>query len=650
MTRSTVTGRAVDRAHGQVLTDDVWIQMPDGCRLFAIVRRPNAADPVPAVLTATPYGAKTGGGVSEHRMLTYLAARGYATVQVDLRGSADSEGVPQPEYSAQEQDDLIDVLAWMAAQDWCTGRLGMRGISWSGFNTLQVAARHPPKLQAIMSACSTDDRYADGEHFMGGCLLASDHPWWGTEYLRVQAHPPSPEVHGARWVEIWRERLERIADPVTTWLDHQRRDEFWQHGSVREDYSAIRVPVLMCAGLHDGYRRAAFRVLEAVERSWAIVGPWGHLYPYEGEPGPSISAEFEIRWWERWLRDVDNGVEEEPRLRVFIHDPRPVRPAPRVEPGRWVGIHEWPAGEPLALELDRSGLSVPAPGETLFFSTPLATGADAPPWCPDEPLQYDHPTDQRAEDGRSLCYTTPPLERVLDIVGMPALTLTLSADRPVAKLAVRLCDVMPDGSSRLLAVGALNLTHRHGHVRPEPVPPGEPMRVKVQLRPVGHRVPAGHRLRVALSPNYWPWLWPAPEPVTLALHLDEPTILELPLVPAGARQLTFEPGEDLFARTDGREVLEGRRTTATDLGTGETVVRSAENHCEYSIVEGDPLSARVRVAIGVPRPDRVFALVGSSTTTADASSFFHEARLVAYHGAEVIADRTFTSRHTRDFQ
>lgn len=648
MTDSVMADHTQARGPYDVVTEDVWIEMPDGCRLFGIVHRPNAGEAVPGILTATPYGVKVGGNREELPILTYLASLGYGTLQLDLRGSCDSEGIPEPEYSEQEQNDLVAVVAWIARQQWCTGRVGMRGMSWSGVNTLQVAARRPPELKAIISGCSMDDIYGDGDFFLGGCQFAWDHLWWGTLALMVQAQAPSPEVHGDRWVELWRERLQQVHVPVSQWLEHQRCDGFWLDRSVCRDYSAIEIPTLMFSGYLDGYPGAVFRVVAAAQQAWGIIGPWAHLYPYQGRPGPSISVEFEIRWWERWLKEVENGVDQEPRLRVFVRDPRPLRPAPEMEPGRWVGMREWPAGEPLKLDLARSQLSIPADGDRLSFSTPLATGIDAPPWCVNVPAEYDQPPDQRAEDGRSLCFTTAPLERSLDIVATPALTLTLSADQPVAKLAVRLCHVMADGSSRLLAVGALNLTHRHSHVEPEPVTPGEAMRVRVELRPVGNHVPAGDRLRIALSPNYWPWIWPAPKPVTLTLHLDEPTELELPLVPRDATELTFEPGQSFLAVEPLTE-LKGRRTVTTDLGTGETRRDEPATGSEFSIIETDPTSATVRVAFRA-RPGRPHTLEVSSTTTVDEWRFFHEARVVARIGDELIAERSFKSSHERDYQ
>ncbi|MEO0921876.1 MAG: CocE/NonD family hydrolase, partial [Pseudomonadota bacterium] len=156
--------------------DPVWIEMTDGVRLAATIWRPVNAEPVPAILEFLPYRRMD--GTAERDALThpYFAGHGYACIRIDMRGSGDSDGVLTGEYLSQEQDDAVTIIAWLAQQEWCDGNVGMIGISWGGFNGLQVAARQPKALKAIVSICSTDDRYADDIHYMGGCLLL-DNPW-----------------------------------------------------------------------------------------------------------------------------------------------------------------------------------------------------------------------------------------------------------------------------------------------------------------------------------------------------------------------------------------------------------------------------------------------------------------------------------------
>ena len=203
--------------------ENVFIELSDHTRLAARIWLPEDADahPVPAILEYLPYRKRD--GTIERDALThpYFAGHGYACVRVDMRGSGDSDGVLLGEYLEQEQDDALEVLAWLAQQSWCTGKIGMIGISWGGFNGLQIAARRPPELKAVISICSTDDRYADDIHFMGGCLLL-DKLSWGSTMFSLNTAPPDPALVGERWREMWMERLERSGFWVEEWLQHQR--------------------------------------------------------------------------------------------------------------------------------------------------------------------------------------------------------------------------------------------------------------------------------------------------------------------------------------------------------------------------------------------------------------------------------------------
>ena len=272
--------------------DTVWIPMPDGVRLAATIWLPDDAEdhPVPAVLEFIPYRRRdfTAAGDSLHH--PWLAGHGYAAVRCDLRGNGDSEGLFDDEYSPQELDDGYHVLAWLAAQPWCTGATGMMGISWGGFNCLQVAALKPPSLKAVYSVASTDDRYADDIHFMGGCLL-NDNLNWGTTMSTFAMRPPDPAVVGADWRRIWLERLDEAPNLVAKWLSHQRRDGQWKHGSVIEDYDAIEAAVYMVGGWADGYTNAIFRVAAGLKAPFrGLVGPWTHAYPWKAKPGPEIDG------------------------------------------------------------------------------------------------------------------------------------------------------------------------------------------------------------------------------------------------------------------------------------------------------------------------------------------------------------------------
>ena len=191
--------------------DHTWIPMSDRTRLAARIWLPEDAeqDPVPAILEYIPYRKDDATAVRDAGIHPYFAGHGYASVRVDLRGSGDSEGILLDEYLPQEQADGVEVIRWLAAQQWCTGAVGMIGKSWGGFNGLQVAAHAPDELKAVISVCSTDDRYADDVHYIGGCVLATDMVHWSTCMAAYAGQPPDPAVVGEGWRDAWRERVER---------------------------------------------------------------------------------------------------------------------------------------------------------------------------------------------------------------------------------------------------------------------------------------------------------------------------------------------------------------------------------------------------------------------------------------------------------
>lgn len=505
--------------------EHTWIPMPDGCHLAARSWIPEGAEerPVPAILEYIPYRKRDETRTRDDGMHGYFAGHGYAAVRVDIRGSGDSEGVLTDEYLQRELDDGLAILQWIAAQPWCNGRVGIIGISWGGFNGLQLAALKPPELGAVISSCSTDDRYADDVHYMGGCLLG-DNLSWASVMFALNSCPPDPALVGDRWREMWHRRLEGSGLWVEQWMRHQHRDEYWKHGSVCEDYSAIRVPVLLASGWADGYSNSVFRLLQGLEvPRKGLIGPWSHRYPHFGVPGPAIGFLQEcVRWWNRWLKDADNGIDREPMLRVWMQDSVPPHPYYEHRPGRWVAEPEWPSEnvheQAYALTPFRrlDAAQEPIAEEERTVQSPLQCGLFAGKWC-SYSATPDLPHDQRAEDGGALVFDSEPLDEAIEILGPPIVELELAASRPVAQIAVRLSDIAPDDEATRVTYGLLNLTHRNGHETPEPLVPGERYRVRVKLNDIAQVFPAGHRLRVAISTSYWPVAWPAPEPVRLSV-------------------------------------------------------------------------------------------------------------------------------------
>jgi putative CocE/NonD family hydrolase len=526
-----------DPRHPVKQEEHVLIPVADGTRLSARIWRPYSSDdhPVPAVLETIPYRKRDLSSVRDSIHHPYMAGRGYACVRVDIRGTGESEGVLLDEYLETEQSDAEDVLAWLADQPWCNGRLGMMGISWGAFAALQVAARRPPGLDAIVISSFTEDRYADDMHYMGGCMLSDNLAEAGTMFAYATC-PPDPAVVGERWREMWEERLESSGPWVAEWLRHQHRDDYWRHASICEDYAAVRCAVLASSGWADGYSNAVTRLLEHLDcPRKGMVGPWSHKFPHLGEPGPAIGYLQEVvRWWDHWLKDVDNGAEDGPMLRAWMQESVPPSTSYEQRPGRWVAEPAWPAptieqvGHPLAHH------RVAAPGETVpktdvAIQSPLSVGQFAGKWASYN-APPDLPYDQREEDGGSLVFDSDELVERVEILGAALVQLDLSVSEPVAMIAARLSDVAPDGSATRVSYGLLNLTHHGGQDTPEKLEPGRRYRVEVELNGVAQAFPPGHRIRLSLSTSYWPLAWPPPKPVLTHVHLGDSSLV-LPVRP-----------------------------------------------------------------------------------------------------------------------
>ena len=488
-----------------------WITLADGTRLAATLWLPEGPGPHPAVLEFLPY--RRGDGTVRRDLSTYpaFARAGIAGVRVDSRGQGDSEGLFDDEYSPQELADAAEVIGWIAARDWSNGAVGMMGISWGGFNALQVAALRPPALKAVISLASTADRYNDDIHYKGGCLLSANVSWAGT-MLSFTSRPPDPEVVGNRWAEIWRERLAAMPMLLETWLSHQHRDAYWKHGSICEDWGAIQCPVWVIAGYGDGYRNTPATIARGLEAPVrAMTGPWVHKYPHFAWPQPR--ADFlglAVDWWKHWLAGEERGVADWPAHRAFrIEGARPSAWRGR-DAGAWLAAEPGPVRE-FALG-DRGRLGGGA-SVAVEIATPQHCGTAAGEYFALKP-DAEMPADQRPDDALSACWESGVLEAPLDILGRPEVRARVAIDRPQGNLIARLVDVHPDGTAALICRGVLNLCHRDSQENPSPMVPGEAAEIALVLDETCYRLRPGHRLRLALSTAYWPLVLPSPAAVT----------------------------------------------------------------------------------------------------------------------------------------
>lgn len=504
--------------------ETAWVPMPDGTRLAARIWMPATAPqtPLPAILEYIPYRRRDRTRMRDESMHPRLAEAGYVSVRIDARGAGDSDGLMHDEYSDQEIQDGHDAIAWIAAQDWCDGKVGMFGKSWGAYSSFQVAATRPPALKAIAPVMGTDDRWLEDIHFYGG-VLTNDNFWWGSIMQMLNAQPPDPLIVGEdRWREIWKTRLDAMTFWPAQWLEHQSRDHMWQRGSVSEDYAAVEIPVYYFGGWADLFRDTPFRIAQNLKGPVKVLmGPWAHLYPHEGIPAPRVDFMDEmIRWWDHWLKDKDTGLLDEPLLRFWMQDGVVPAGYHAERPGRWVEEAAWPSPDMVqhGLWLNASGLDARPDhaGPKMQIASPTDYGKAAGDMC-SFATAGDWPVDQRHDAGGALVLRGAPLDADIEILGQPSVDLLVSADRAQGFVAVTLVDEAPDGTQSVITRGFANLTHRNGPQHPKPVVPGQQMQITVPLHGIAQRVSAGHRLMVHVATNYWPILWPSPQIVTLSL-------------------------------------------------------------------------------------------------------------------------------------
>ncbi len=649
-----------------------WIPLSDGVRLSARIWLPVDAldDPVPAILEYLPYRHRDGTYSRDNGIHAYFAGRGYASIRVDIRGSGESEGVLLDEYLRQEQDDALEVIQWIARQPWSTGKVGMMGISWGGFNSLQVAARRPPALKAIITVDSTDDRYSDDAHYMGGALLG-ENMGWGCAFFMQQGRAPDPAIVGRDWLKMWKRRLKAIPHPVERWMSHQTRDAFWKHGSISQNYGAIRAAVYAIGGWEDGYTNTILRMMRNLKAPRkALIGPWEHTYPHVADVNPMGFLQEAMRWWDHWLKDRDTGIMDEPMIRAWMQESAPPKPVYTHRPGRWIAERAWPSTstKPLRLPFGDGTLGGKNPARATFVtSSPQTTGIAGGTWCPFG-APGDMPVDQNEDDGRSICFETTPLARRIELFGTPEVILDLASDRKQATIAVRLSDVAPDGAATRITYGILNLSHRDGHERPKPLVPGRRVRVRLRLNDLGQAIPKGHRLRLAISTAYWPIVWPSPEPVALTVFAGRGAALLLPVRSPQAIDRRLEPfAEPVTApEKDVKEEGTGKRRNEVvrDIATGRQaevstrgglsrfphgVTTSIDGTHRLEVLPEDPTSAVCETS-WVTRQEKGRWKVRTETRTrlTSDSAFFHlDAEMAAYSGDRKVSHRRWRKRIRR---
>ena len=658
------------------IIENTWIVMSDGCRLAARIWLPEQqqSDRVPAILEYLPYRKRDLTRLRDGSMHPWFAGNGYAVVRVDMRGSGDSDGILHDEYLPQEQEDAVEVIAWIARQPWCSGAVGMMGKSWGAYNTLQVAARRPPELKATVAVMGTDDRFNECIHFSGGCLL-NDNFWWGCMMQLYNARPPDPQIVGDRWRDIWIERLEQEQFWPENWLRHQSRDDFWKQGSVCMDYGAIACPVWFWSGWADIFRDTAFRLAENLKVPHKVtVGPWAHLYPHEARPAPAAGFLQEtLRWWDHWLKGKDTGLMREPPLSFYMMENGSPSRYQAERPGRWVSEDGWPSRrvDAKVFAVNPGGLEAAArPEQVLRLSSPQTVGL-ASGEMGSFAVPGDLPGDQRLETFGSLEFDTSILTERAEILGNASVYLDIAVDQPDALVAARLIDVAPDGAATLVTRGFLNLAHRESSDRPEALIPGKRYTVRVQFVGVAYSFLPGHRIRLAISNAYWPVVWPSPNAQNLSIFTGASQLV-LPVRQFQSDEIEHrqfaEPAAMVPVKTT--VIRQGRveRTVSDDQVTGEVThrlyidggafggvgkVRIDEIDLDiahtyeriYSIRPADPNSATAKMmqCCEMGRDEWQIKLLTNAQMTSTSTTFELDAWVEAYEGDQLVCRKAWKS-------
>ncbi|GEQ71195.1 hypothetical protein JCM33374_g4876 [Metschnikowia sp. JCM 33374] len=673
--------------------ENVPIPMSDGKLLYAHIWIPqDALDGkinVGTLVEYLPYRKNDFTAIRDSIRHPYYAGYGLASIRVDMRGCGDSDDVIHGEYLKQEQEDNLVVFDWIVAQKWSNGSLGQFGKSWGGFNGLQVAARQHPNLKTIITLCSTDDRYADDVHYRGGCLLASDMLWWASTMFAYNARPQDPRIR-PDWKENWLQRL-ALEPNIVEWVKHQRRDDFWKHGSVCEDYSKVNIPVLAIGGWRDGYTNAVLRMMKNLPHPdcKGIIGPWVHEYPEVATPYPGMGYnQVAVSWFTKYLTKEASVLEKVNhhlsipegfdvhslnKFTAYLQDPCSVAESYQYRRGKWVsqeaefgsGFTLFVDGEAKCLKEQRT--KSPA---SISFSGAMEHGLFRGTWCPFG-QDGDFPTDQKIEDSKCLVVDSGTFAEDKELLGFPVARLKVSSDSELANLTVRLVDLNPDTKENyLVSWGILNLSHANGtSEHPQRLQTGHVYDFDLQLDAVGYKFAKGHRLRLAFSTTDWPSSWPSAKTPTLSLHPG--TEIFLPLADHNKTTVTEWPKPEALTPCDRRILRQEQRTRKviydyiqgtwtiddySDEGKRTIVSNGAQlgswNKNLWVIKEKDPLSAYNQCdwELTVGREDDwQVKLKTKSTMRADEKNFYLVNELEAFENEEMVFERKWDHVIPRDF-
>ena len=659
-----------------ITIEAVWIEMPDGVRLAVDLYKPTdlkLGAKLPVLLEYTAY-RKTDSRSRNYSLFSYFIHHDYIVARVDIRGTGNSEGRLIPyEYSDEELDDGEVIIDWLSKQSFSNGNVGMFGISWGGFNAVQLAVRQPPALKAIIAVHATEDLYQDDVHFMDGIMHVDS---WEMSQELENARPGAPDFLIDD--DNFKNRFD--TEPWVLSFKRQQRDgPFWDRASSRDKYDQIKIPAFYIAGWYDGYRDIVPRMLANVEAPVkAMIGAWSHAWPHDPYPQPGMEWRHEaVRWFDQFLKGEDTGILDEPKLAVYVREWHAPGPYLDYAPGFWRWEDGWPIDRIQQTRMyaqDNHSLSI-APADATVHSlryTPtsgLEAGGPVMWWG-------DVAHDQRPTDAYSLVYDTQPLESDTEILGLPLARLYVSADAPRANWMVKLSDVAPDGAVTQVAGAAFNGTHRNSAREPEDIVPGEEFALNIEMHFTSWVFPKGHRIRFTVSNAQWPMLWPTPYPMTTTLRLGgaHGSHVELPIVPPGDRASPEFLAPAANPKYPGYEsidtgmpsgygeisaVIRNPRTgeamvTATNSGATkfpwgtETFVETIEHKTSDAHPENTSMTGTHRLELQLE--GRTLLWEGELSFTSDLENFYYEYSRKLSENGELVREKSWQETIPRDFQ
>jgi putative CocE/NonD family hydrolase len=586
---------------------DLPIPMADGIELSGNLYLPKLTQPrpVPVILTFIPYHKDGRGGIGQldawHRV---FAGYGFGVLHVDFRGTGASAGRPYGPFDGRERHDGHQVVEWIARQPWCTGAVGAWGGSYSGITAMAIAETRPPHLRAIVALNAPDDNYEAMFVHNGSRMLFSSDPTWGSTAAASNLMPPLRYDGSGDWLRRWRERLDAFSPWLLDWHGTPPDPDYWVRQRI--DPAKIAVPCFIIGGWQDIYVDAASRIYAAVQGpKRLLIGPWKHVMPETSPREPVNALRWIARWWDRWLNDQPNGIDDEPPVTIFVQGTE-----------SWRSEWEWPPARSTPRRLypraDHRLADGPAAecGGELVYDYDARVGVAALAYNASS-ASIPYPQDQSDDDKLSLCFATEPLSSDLEVTGEPGLRLSFSVDAPLTdvNLVAKLLAVRPDGQSFLITYNSVNAARARtaGANGEETVYVAE-----LLLRPTSYLLRAGERLRLSISGGNFPELWPTPRRyrlrmMTAAPHQPELTLpvtppqepmLPRPAITAPPRLVvaaSLDRGDQLWLhRSLTQKVvgIEGRRWQTLQIEPGSRLTMS--QHFAFDVDADHPEAATSR--------------------------------------------------------